>query len=471
MTIKSHANSNEPQSSSEKLAWTGRQQTSDIARPVILASYDNPLPYYNHFEEKDKRKWDDDQEAASNIAKALHTQAYEDSLSNHSQDEDSLDGEDDYGNGPRKPGRKPMESGSMTLEPDIKQKRKAQNRAAQRAFRERKERYVKELEEKIKSIEHAHLLSTSQLMKENQQLKSIIQRLQCQNINGMSAIGFEFSLPHPMNAPAFQAPNQSADQKRLPASKPGQKKNGQRKLVPIAPHPGNRTNSVGRAQPKLMPKPSIIKGIPLQSSSNISMPLQRPTQPTPDGTVSMIIAANSSPEWSASPESSVASPQLVNVNNFPEENPPHSPTVSSSGTENNRSEKGSPAADLDTTFFSADGQVCFRMDDGRSFCELLKDQNSKEAVDRLFAEPIFDLSGALNDASLDHTLPLTTEALTEENLKAQNQDLQKEQLSHFIVDFESEQVGSDHTSSDEDVVNRSSDRKNSSSVEIWQRRI
>jgi hypothetical protein len=315
-------------------------------------------------------------------------------------------------------------------------------------------------------------------MKENQQLKSIIQRLQCQNINGMSAIGFEFSLPHPMNAPAFQIPNQSADQKRFPASKPGQKKNGQRKLVPIAPHPGNRTasTSAGRAQPKLMPKPTIIQGIPLQSSSNISIPLQRATQPTPDGSVSMIIAANSSPEWSASPASSVTglSPQLVNVNNFPEssENPPRSPTASSSGTENNHSEKGSPAAELDSTFFSADGQVCFRLDDGRSFCELLKDQNSKDAVDRLFTEPIFDLSGALNDASLDHSLsPLTTEALTEENLKAQNQDLQKEQLSHFIVDFESEQIGSDHSSSDEDVVHSSSERKNSTSMEIWQRRI
>lgn len=70
MTIKSHANCNEPPSSSEKLSWTGRQQPAIMARPVILASYDNPLPYYNHLEENDKRKWEDDTEAASNIAKA-----------------------------------------------------------------------------------------------------------------------------------------------------------------------------------------------------------------------------------------------------------------------------------------------------------------------------------------------------------------------------------------------------------------
>jgi hypothetical protein len=319
-------------------------------------------------------------------------------------------------------------------------------------------------------------MNTAQLMKENQQLKSIIQRLQCQNINGMAAIGFEFSIPHPMNAPTFQTPSQSADKKGAASGKPGQKKNGQRKLVPIAPHPGNRTAPTGRPQPKLMPKPPVIQGIPLQSSSNISIPLQRSSQPTPDGSVSMVIAANSSPEWTPSPAGSVTgrSPPLVNnVNNFPEspENPPQSPTASHSGTENNHSEKGSPVAEIDSTFFSADGSVCFRLEDGRSFCEMLKDQNSKDAVDRLFTEPIFDLSGALNEASLDHSLPLVTEALTEKNLKAQNEDLRKEQLSQFVIDFESEQIGSDNTSSDEDVVNTSSYRKLSSSMEIWQRRI
>ena len=68
---KSHANCNELQSSSEKLSWTGHQSSAVIAGPVILASYNNPLPYYNYLEENDKRKWEDDIEAASNIAKAL----------------------------------------------------------------------------------------------------------------------------------------------------------------------------------------------------------------------------------------------------------------------------------------------------------------------------------------------------------------------------------------------------------------
>ncbi|KAI5455797.1 hypothetical protein BGZ63DRAFT_429661 [Mariannaea sp. PMI_226] len=49
---------------------------------------------------------------------------------------------------PKKPGRK-----ALTLEP--LSKRKAQNRAAQRAFRERKQRYLKDLEAKVDELEKA----------------------------------------------------------------------------------------------------------------------------------------------------------------------------------------------------------------------------------------------------------------------------------------------------------------------------
>lgn len=318
-------------------------------------------------------------------------------------------------------------------------------------------------------------------MKENQQLKSIIQRLQCQNINGLPGIGFEFSLPHPISTP-LQNSTQSADRQAGDSSKTSQKKKGQRKLVPIAPHPGNRTVTSGavRHQPKLMPKPTVIQGIPLQSGSNLSVPLQRsPTAKKqtiiPDSSVSMIIAANSSPEWSASPASSVAanSPPHIDVNIIPEtlEKSPQSP-ASNHGSETNQSEQGSPTTEsVFHTFFSTDGSVCYRLDDGRSFCEKLKDQTTKEAVDRLFAEPIFDLSGALNDTSLEQALPIATEALTEKNLRAQNEDLEKEQLESFMVDLDSEHIGSDNGSSDEDTVNRSLDHKAVNPMEIWQRRI
>ncbi|CAM0137650.1 DNA-binding transcription factor yap1 [Umbelopsis sp. WA50703] len=448
-----------------------------MARPVVLASYDNPLPYYNHLEENDKRKWEDDTEAASNIAKAQHTQAYEDSLSNHSQDEDSLDDDDDRGNGPRKPGRKPMENGSHLLEPDIKQKRKAQNRAAQRAFRERKERYVKELEAKIKSIEHAHLINTAQLMKENQQLKTVIQRLQCQNLGGsggLPGIGFEFTLPQSpiSNGQNFQTPTQPNS--KLPSStKPGQKKKGLRKLVPIAPHPGNRNIAIGRPQPKLMPKPAAVQGIQLQSgaSATISLPKSSDKLPAvPDQTASMTIAANSSPEWGASPTSSVASgsPTVTNVNNpGSPETGPQSP-LSCAGSDNSQSDHGSASA-LGYLFAPGEDDEYYNLEDEQSFFNLLKDQSANEAVNRLFEEPLFDLSGALNDTTLNKAMSMTTEALTEKNLKAQNESQRKQNVSELLASLQSN--GSDHGSSDEDNVNNLAENKTANANEIWQRRI
>ncbi|KAI5370787.1 Putative basic-leucine zipper domain, transcription factor PAP1, Yap1 redox domain superfamily [Septoria linicola] len=67
----------------------------------------------------------------------------------------------------KKPGRKPL-----TNEPTTK--RKAQNRAAQRAFRERKEKHLKDLEEKVTS-----LTKTTEADKhENGMLKAQVERLQ-----------------------------------------------------------------------------------------------------------------------------------------------------------------------------------------------------------------------------------------------------------------------------------------------------
>ncbi|TQN66518.1 AP-1-like transcription factor napA [Colletotrichum shisoi] len=67
---------------------------------------------------------------------------------------------------PKKPGRKPL-----TSEPSSK--RKAQNRAAQRAFRERKEKHLKDLETKVEELEKASKEASS----ENSQLRSQIDRM------------------------------------------------------------------------------------------------------------------------------------------------------------------------------------------------------------------------------------------------------------------------------------------------------
>ncbi|KAK1719235.1 transcription factor PAP1 [Colletotrichum lupini] len=67
---------------------------------------------------------------------------------------------------PKKPGRKPL-----TSEPTSK--RKAQNRAAQRAFRERKEKHLKDLETKVEELEKA----SKDVNSENSQLKAKIDRM------------------------------------------------------------------------------------------------------------------------------------------------------------------------------------------------------------------------------------------------------------------------------------------------------
>lgn len=61
-------------------------------------------------------------------------------------------------------------------------KRAQQNRAAQRAFRQRKEKYIKELEQRVRDLETANE-TVEQLRRENQELRDYILRLQTDYIN------------------------------------------------------------------------------------------------------------------------------------------------------------------------------------------------------------------------------------------------------------------------------------------------
>ncbi|OZJ06054.1 hypothetical protein BZG36_01164 [Bifiguratus adelaidae] len=72
-------------------------------------------------------------------------------------------------------------------EPDdpSRQDRKAQNRAAQRAFRERKERYVKDLETRIKQLERSQMRD----MLEKKALKAMVEKLEAQNDLIASSLG------------------------------------------------------------------------------------------------------------------------------------------------------------------------------------------------------------------------------------------------------------------------------------------
>ncbi|PIL30729.1 transcription factor [Ganoderma sinense ZZ0214-1] len=74
-------------------------------------------------------------------------------------------------------------------------KRKEQNRAAQRAFRERKEKHVRDLEDKVAALEAKNQLTEQ----ENENLRDLLQRLQNENMM-LKQAAFTFSAPHPANA-------------------------------------------------------------------------------------------------------------------------------------------------------------------------------------------------------------------------------------------------------------------------------
>ncbi|KAF9087704.1 DNA-binding transcription factor yap1 [Mortierella sp. GBA35] len=118
---------------------------------------------------------------------------------------------------PKKAGRKPL-----TTEPTTK--RKAQNRAAQRAFRERKEKYVKSLEDRIKELEELNPGKVdSKLAEENLNLKVLVQKLETENyFLKEQSFTFDFPISQPglYNVPKAQRDDTPAQNmaKTLPPS-------------------------------------------------------------------------------------------------------------------------------------------------------------------------------------------------------------------------------------------------------------
>ncbi|KAG2418708.1 hypothetical protein HFD88_001809 [Aspergillus terreus] len=87
----------------------------------------------------------------------------------------SADGEDQVGDhGMGRSSSEEKEGSNMT---PAQSKRKAQNRAAQRAFRERKERHVRELEEKVNNLQQ----ESSTLMADNERLKQQLAKFTTEN--------------------------------------------------------------------------------------------------------------------------------------------------------------------------------------------------------------------------------------------------------------------------------------------------
>ncbi|KAI8884087.1 hypothetical protein K501DRAFT_323123 [Backusella circina FSU 941] len=105
----------------------------------------------------------------------------------------------------KKPGRKPLDKVTV-LPSDPKLKRKAQNRAAQRAFRERKEKFVTELQEQIRQIQEEREEREKKLTTENEELRKELEKLREENSilkdSNVAAINFsDKSSPVPLVSP------------------------------------------------------------------------------------------------------------------------------------------------------------------------------------------------------------------------------------------------------------------------------
>ncbi|KAI7873924.1 hypothetical protein K492DRAFT_174999 [Lichtheimia hyalospora FSU 10163] len=172
--------------------WNLDDTAHDLLNEAIASNYrsqrlDEPLSLSN------------EDSTHKTTSKRKSSRTTNESLSSTSSGEKrGLDKTDDAENrsksAPKRAGRKPLEKTQPSDAPlDPKQKRKEQNRAAQRAFRERKERHVQELQDRIRELEEENA-SHGTLVKENEKLKEQIKQLKEENY-ALKGTPFTFEYP------------------------------------------------------------------------------------------------------------------------------------------------------------------------------------------------------------------------------------------------------------------------------------
>jgi AP-1-like factor len=281
----------------------------------------------------------------------------------------------------KKPGRKPLTSEPTT-------KRKAQNRAAQRAFRERKEKHLKDLETKVSELEKASDASNH----ENGLLRAQVQRLQMElreyrkrlslnsaGINrsppitggfssllgnsGSSTSNFQFDFPrfgglpgaHILdNGPLAKSANKSST--TAPANGPARQNSAGRSLSPKgqvssaasnSPDKTGNNVSTGAAQ-----RSGSLNGFFTSFDNNSSNQVTRSSTDS-SGTPSRVFQFNSGSSTHSSPSASSTSQTGQNSSCDTSPEPSHQ----------------SPGNPLDTI---ADGYICHGNTEGEiTFCERL----------------------------------------------------------------------------------------------------
>ncbi|KAJ6569545.1 hypothetical protein B0H19DRAFT_1024730 [Mycena capillaripes] len=118
-------------------------------------------------------------------------------------------------NGKKGASRRKSSSGNTNPDETRLMKRKEQNRAAQRAFRERKEKHVKDLEDKVAALEAKNDAANS----ENENLRDLLSRLQNENVM-LKESTFTFSVPKTAASASAPIPPVRSPTASLPASSP-----------------------------------------------------------------------------------------------------------------------------------------------------------------------------------------------------------------------------------------------------------
>jgi AP-1-like factor len=161
---------------------------SDVVNPQSIERYSlpsitppsedsSPSPPNSHHDSHDH---DDDNSAPKRKASVDDLQEGPSQKSQHTLNND------------RKAGTRRKSTGNTATPKDEGRlmKRKEQNRAAQRAFRERKEKHVKDLEDKVAALE----AKNEEAVHENENLRDLLTRLQNENLI-LKQTSFTFSVP------------------------------------------------------------------------------------------------------------------------------------------------------------------------------------------------------------------------------------------------------------------------------------
>ncbi|KAI9312193.1 hypothetical protein BX666DRAFT_1881211 [Dichotomocladium elegans] len=237
----------------------------------------------------------------------------------------------------RRPGRKPLHYRDQLDddEEDPKVKRKVQNRAAQRAFRERKERYVRELETKIRQIEMNYMQVTSQLAQENQYLRLAVHRLKTE-LSTIKGIPYESMQDIvPALDQLQQQQQQQHQQQQLPQILPISPMQPHQPSADLAPFLTISSQSMGPSGPAPV-TPVQPRMRALAPASRASVEKKRPVpilphqhqheqqqqqQRSSSETAHLYVAASSSSSSSSSASSSSSSVAAMYVRFSPQERP------------------------------------------------------------------------------------------------------------------------------------------------------